>query len=287
MTMMVPDMKHPFIIFIAILSNLSAQETGRWVQCSGEAAIQNITVEEAQVLARKQARRDAVEKVCGVSLQSESLIRDFMSAGDFIHSLSYGRVVEEKDVQWRTESVPPREPGNPPLLVLHVDMSARVAMDSGKLDPSFKIKLKMNRMVFQSGDEVILNIQPSKDCYISVLNIGADDTVRILFPNKWQTEPFISAGKEIEIPDKSNRSSGLHIRVANLPGHRSDNEMVKVIATKQRMDILSEVDVGSGFGLMGTPKMAVEKLMRWLSEIPVSDRAEASVLYTVQSGDTP
>jgi hypothetical protein len=273
-----------FIFLSTMPTILFGQTPGRWVQCSGEAAIHNITNEEAQVLAKRQARRDAIEKACGITLQSETLVRDFMSAGDFIQSISYGRVVEEKDVQWRTESVPSKEPGNPPLLVLHVDMSARVAVDTGKPDPSFKVNLKMNRTVFQSGDEVILKVKATQDCYLSVLNLGADDTVRVLFPNKWQRESFVPAQKEIEIPDKPSRQSGLHIRVANLPGHRSDNEMVKVIATKQQMDILSEADFGSGFGLMGTPKMAVDKLMRWLTEIPVSDRAEATVIYMVQSG---
>jgi hypothetical protein len=273
-----------FICLSIIPAIVVAQSPGQWVQCSGEAAIHNITNEEAQVLAKREARRDAIEKACGISLQSETLVRDFMSSGDFIHSLSSGRVVEEKDIQWRTESVSSKEPSSPPLLVLHVEMMARVTEDSGKPDPSFKINLKMNRTVFQSGDEVVLNITTTQDCYLSVLNLGVDDSVRVLFPNKWQNESYVPSHQEIEIPDKPSRQSGLQIRVANLPGHKSDNEMVKVIATKQKMAILSEADFGSGFGLMGTPKMAVGKLMRWLSDIPVSDRAEATIMYTVYNG---
>ncbi|MCJ7813058.1 hypothetical protein MUP95_07065 [bacterium] len=78
------------IILVVINSTVFGSEPGQWVACSGEAAVQNITVEEAQVLAMKRARIDAIEKVCGVSLQSETLVKDFMTTGDFIHAISYG-----------------------------------------------------------------------------------------------------------------------------------------------------------------------------------------------------
>jgi len=273
-------------LFFLYYSILFGQKSGQWTLCSGDAAIENITNEEAQVIAKRRARLDAIEKVCGVSLHAETLVKDFIAAGDFIHALSYGRVVEEKDIQWKLESQQSPKPGVAPTAVLHVDMMAMVLPDSGKPDPSFKVNLKMNRTTYQSGDEVILTVKSTKDCFLTVLNLGADDTVRVLFPNKWQENSFVSANKNIEIPDKIYRESRVNrvsIHVTNLPGHKKDSEIIKVIATKQNMNILDETDCGSGFGLIGTPKMAMTKLARWLSEIPISDRAEYTSMYTVQS----
>jgi hypothetical protein len=273
------------ICILLLLSpyTLSGQDAEKWVECSGEAAIQNITYEEAKVIARRQARLDAIEKACGVSIQAETLVKDFVIAGDFVHALSYGRVVEEKDLQWKTETLMSQKPGSPPGMKLHLGMKARVVPEMGSPDPSFKVDLKLNHTSFKSGEEVILKVRATRDCYVTVLNLCTDDTVRVLFPNKWQIDPLIKAKEKVEIPDKSSRNFGIHIRVANLPGHKRDSEIVTVIATKQKIDILSGLEMSSGFGLMGTPKMAVFDLAKWLSEIPVSDRAEETASYSIES----
>lgn len=260
-----------------------SQDDGKWVSCSGEALVQNISNEEAQVIALRQARLHAIEKVCGVSLQAETLIKNFTIAGDFIHSISYGHVVNEKEIQWKTESIPSDEPGAPPIIKLIVNMQAKVIPEKGTPDSYFKVELKLNRHIFQSGEEVILNVKTTKDCYLTVLNLAANDSVYVLFPNKWQKDNFINANTRIDIPNEQYRETGLHFRVANLLGHKKDTELVKIIATKQKIYFLDEIDDSSGFGMMGTPKMAVIKLTQCLSEIPLSERAEATVIYTVQS----
>jgi hypothetical protein len=259
------------------------QDKGEWVKCFGEAVVRSITFEETQVLAKNRARLDAIEKVCGIALQAESMVKNFILAGDFIHSISSGNVIDEKDMQWITETIPQENPDSPPLINIKLTMSAKVVCERGMQDPSFKIDLKLNRTVFHPGDEVIINVKATRDCFLTVLNLSADDSVRILFPNRWQTDCFIAADIEMEIPEKSFRESGFHVRVANLPGHNIDNEIVKVIATKQKINILSEVNSTTGFGLMGTPKIALTKLARWISEIPVSERAESTLLYEIHA----
>ena len=248
---------------------LMAQIESKWVSCHGEAVVNNIPYEEAQLIALRRARLNAIEEVCGVLLQSETMVKNFIFAGDFIHAISHGNIIEEKN--------------NPPVINLIVEMQAKVIPDMGKPDPYFKIDLKLNRTTFLSHDEVILNVKATKDCYITVFNLAANDSIYVLFPNKWQGDNFIVANKNMEIPDQQYREDGLHIRVANLPGHKKDTEIVKVIATKQRIDLLTEFDNSSGFGLMGTPRMAVTKIARLLSEIPISERAEASAIYTVET----
>jgi len=271
------------IWFIIFSIPVVGQETVKWVHCSGEAVVQNITTEEAQVIAKRHARLNAIEKVCGVSLQAESLVKDFILAGDFVQSVSYGQVVGEKNVTWKTETLKPEKAGTPPVILFRVEMKAKVVPVKGEPDLSFKVDLKLNKKIFQSGDEVILNIMATKDCYLTVLNLAANDSVYILFPNKFQRDNFISAKKGIEIPDQKYRDAGFHIRVTNLPGHKKDSEVVKVIATKQKMYFSDEVDTSRSFGLIGIPRVAVTKLARWLSDIPISQRAEAAVMYTVQS----
>lgn len=256
---------------------------GQWVACQGEAAVLNVTYEEAQVLALRRARLDAIEQVCGVSLQAESMVKNFMMAGDFIHSISYGQVVEERNHNWKTEEVPSETPSAPPVLLLRVSMEARVIPVTEPSDPYFKLSLNINRSVFESGDEVVLKVKSTKDCYLTILNWAANDSVYILLPNEFDPDGLVQAGSTTEIPNRRLREAGVHFRVATLPGHTQDTEMIKVVATKQKAAFFDELEMKNGFGIMGTPKMAVAKMARWLSEIPVSERAEASQVYTIHA----
>ena len=272
------------ILFIFISSSLFAQDNEKWVTCTGDAAIQNISSEEAKILALRNARINAIEKVCGVSMQAETMVKDFQLAGDFIHSISYGQIVEEKDKRWDTISMPANDPNDPPVLIYKVTMQAKVVSREEKPDPSFKINLKLNRTTFQSGDEVVFKIKATQDCYLTILNIGADDTVRILFPNFLEKNNFIKKAATIQVPGKTFQKTGnSYITVRTLPGSKKNSEVVKVIATKQRIDFIDEMDLSNAFSPIGTPKMALTKLARWLSQIPVSERAEASAVYTVEA----
>jgi len=270
-------------IFLFAFVSLFAQENGKWVTCTGDAAIQNISSEEAKILALRKARIDAIEQVCGINLQAETMVKDFQLAGDFIHSISYGHVVEEKDKNWETITMPSDNPNDPPVLIYKVSMQAKVISREEKADPSFKINLKLNRTTFQSGDEVIFKIKSTQDCYLTILNLAANDSVYILFPNKFAENNFLNKNTTTQIPNKEQRNQGFHIRVATLPGFKKNSEVVKVIATKQRIDFIDEIDLSNAFSPIGTPKMAVTKLARWLSQIPISERTEATAVYTVEA----
>jgi len=270
-------------IFLFAFVSLFAQENGKWVTCTGDAAIQNISSEEAKILALRKARIDAIEQVCGINLQAETMVKDFQLAGDFIHSISYGHVVEEKDKKWETITMPSDNPNDPPVLIYKVSMQAKVISREEKADPSFKINLKLNRTTFQSGDEVIFKIKSTQDCYLTILNLAANDSVYILFPNKFAENNFLNKNTTTQIPNKEQRNQGFHIRVATLPGFKKNSEVVKVIATKQRIDFIDEIDLSNAFSPIGTPKMAVTKLARWLSQIPISERTEATAVYTVEA----
>ena len=265
-------------------ANFSAEQNEtQWVTCTGDAAIQNISSEEAKIIALRNARIDAIEKVCGVSLQAETMVKDFQLAGDFIHSISYGHVVEEKDKNWDTITMPAENPSDPPVLIYKVTMKAKVVSREEKPDPSFRINLKLNHTTFQSGDQVIFNIKATQDCFLTIFNLAANDSVYILFPNKFVGDNFLEKNSDVQIPDKKNREQGFHIRVAALPGFNKNSELVKVIATKQQIDFIEKIDLSRTFSPIGTPKMALTKLARWLSQIPVSERAEASAVYTVEA----
>lgn len=275
---------HAFLLFFALIAfgsmiSSNAQDDGIWVDCGGEVVLHHLSMKDAQILAKRQARREAIEKVCGIALQSETLVNNFVNAGDFIHAISYGNVVQERNIEWKTETIPNQDTTQPPLVVLRLSMQVRVLPVDDAPDPGFKISANANRMVFQNGEEIYFKIQSTKDCYITVFNLAADDSVYVLFPNTLQSEHFLKADTLFEIPSAVNRKNGYRFKVATLPGHMRNAESITVIGTKDKVPFWDNVATDN----VGTPRVAMTKLTRWLSEIPVSQRAEASFSYSVES----
>ena len=74
------------------------------------------------------------------------------------------------------------------------------------------------------GESVRLFVKPSKDAYVTVLNVGPSGQTTMLFPNAYQKDNRVSGGRTIEIP---SRESGSRIRVQPPVGR----ELIKVVAS--------------------------------------------------------
>ena len=252
-------------------------EGGIWVDCTGRAVVHNITPEEAKIKALNEARRNAVEQVCAIRLYAASVVEDGVLASDFIHTLSHGYIVAERDALWAIEET---EGGGkePPSITYVVTMWARVIKEEGEADPEFRVNLTLNRMTFEAGEEMVLTVSPTQDSYITILNWTADDSIRVLFPNALQTKCYLEAGDTLTVPSPSEQATGVRFRVYPLPGHRRDTEFIKAIATR---DSISFVEDANRLGVLGTPILAITKLCRRLVSVPVQDRAEATASYHV------
>jgi hypothetical protein len=252
-------------------------QEGHWVECTGKAAIQNITPEEARIAAFRNARRNAIEQECGIRQQAETLIHDLQLAGDFIRSISYGEVVKVDTLEQRIvidqESV-----NQAPSLTYTVHLNVEVVCAAGEPDPAFKISLGLNRTVFQSGDNLVMTLRSTKDCYATILNITANDEVIVLLPNLHYTDNMIQAGFDFVFPPPG---SGVNLVVNTDPGQKESVERLIFIATNEKIDFLEGLEVQNGYGFIPTQKMAVTTLAGWLSSIPLEHRAETSEIYKI------
>ena len=74
------------------------------------------------------------------------------------------------------------------------------------------------------GEKVRLFVKPSKDSWITVLNVGASGRTTMLFPNEHQQDNKVSGNRTVEIPSPA---SGASIKVAGPVGR----ELIKVVAS--------------------------------------------------------
>jgi len=103
----------------------------------------------------------------------------------------------------------------------------------------FNVKVWTDKTKYRIGEPVTFYFTADQDCYITLLDQGTSGTLRVLFPNPYQQDNFVRAGKSYAVPDAT---AGYEIRVDGPSGL----ERVKAIATLRKTDQLP-VDLSNGF----------------------------------------
>jgi hypothetical protein len=62
---------------------------------------------------------------------------------------------------------------------------------------------------YRAGETMVLAVQPTQDAYVYCYYQDASGTVARIFPNRFQPDPFLHAGKQIEIPPAGVKSFAL------------------------------------------------------------------------------
>jgi len=107
-------------------------------------------------------------------------------------------------------------------------------------NPPFRLKLWTNKSSYAVGDKVTFSVEAERDCYLTLIDIGTSGNLTVLFPNAYDRNNRIQAGRRYEIP---GASYGFDIHVAGPPGI----ERVKAIATTQPFTLFENMDLSQGF----------------------------------------
>ncbi len=120
-----------------------------------------------------------------------------------------------------------------------------------------------------AGEEAILKIQSNRQCYISILNLLADDSFRILFPNPYRRSTLVKPGEKLIFP-----SQGLSLVMEPLPGHRRAAEAFLVVATKRPFHFHTVIGKSE--------KITISELSNALLTLPANERTEEMLVYEVR-----
>lgn len=263
-----------------------------WYEAVGDAYLVNTTPEEARRQALMNARNKVIQYAVGVWVGSVGYSREeYLSTAEreevrqhiarICEETSAGKIVEEKPPRWETHTV--ADPKSSfPITVVRAILKAKAAKEEGDVDPDFKVRVALNQDTFRDGEEMTLRIWASKDCYVTVLSMAANDTVYGLLPHKYREDNFISGGGTIEVPNADERVLGLHYRVHLLEGQEAAIERIKVIATKRPYEFAKGLQKAGGISIVATLRGAWIELQQWLAHIPRSERAEAMAVYEIR-----
>ena len=259
-----------------------------WVESTGEAVVENITPDEARQLAINRARISAIESKTGVRVHGSTMVKNYQLLADMVHTLSQGYIIEEKLIKWEQGSVPliPLNKGGEgvvlPLTTYKVFISACVA-GVGEKDPYFKIDAKLNKPIFIEGDEAIITVKTSRDAYLHIFNLTADDRISPIAPSTTLPIIPIKANKEFKFPPE-----GFGLLMSVIKDKKRSSECFIIVATKEPFDFIGFAKTSSSPPLEGGDKgvvraesMTVPEFYKTIIKIPSNAKAEEMLVYEV------
>jgi hypothetical protein len=250
-----------------------------WVEAEGVVAMgQETTLEAAQRGSLDAARRAALEQAVGTFVRSSSVVRNFQLADDLIHAVVRGVIVEEKILK---RGVSDGQDGHG--AVYQTRIKAKVRGIPAERRGNFAVTARMNRALFNEGDEVELRITPTEDAYLYIFNVGPDEHITVLAPNSYEAETPLRASKEYVFPSETLLSRKVKLKTWLLPGATKSSEKIKVVVTRQPVALLKgRVAEGVFMEYKPSETALLIDLMRALGAMDPADWAEATLAYEVK-----
>ena len=114
---------------------------------------------------------------------------------------------------------------------LKVDLWAERVSKDVNLSRDINVVPVKSGETFKIGDKINIKFRSSKDCYLTLLNIGTSGKLTILYPNALYKDNFIEGGKLFEIPGDEY---GFEYQLSGPAGI----EKLKAIVTESKINLV-------------------------------------------------
>ena len=162
-----------------------------------------------------------------------------------------------------------------------VRLKAYVEPVNGQRDPGFYVDVALENNLLKSGDELAFSVTPSKDCYLYVFNLMADQNIMLMLPNEYFEDNFIKGGTTMQIPDPVIRKYR-KFRVGTMPGEDMTSESVYIVCAKEEVPVIRDLPrIGTSIQSFSGKSQDFVNLQRWLTNIPLDQRVEKNLIYHV------
>ena len=278
-----------------IISDLDADEmalyeTGKpgWIKVEGTRSFsKSISIDQAEQELRQVLRNEAVSKKVPNNVVVTSLLSDVTSESGgrasehtawsgFFRSTVSGVITAEEIIFNRLQQ---DENG----YSINMGLKAYVEPVQGQRDLNFNVEIALENNLLKSGDELVFSVTPSKDCFVYVFNLMADQNVMLMFPNEFLQENYVQGAATLQIPDPEIRRY-IKFRVSTMPGEELTSESIYIVCTKEEVPVVRDLPkIGKSLKVFSGNSQSFVKLERWLTTIPLNQRVEKNVVYHVSN----
>jgi hypothetical protein len=265
---------------VFLTSFLFAQEI-IWVTVEGTAPVGKEDKAAAKSRAIEDALRNAVHEAVGSYITAETLVVNLRLRGSILGAIPYGKVIGKEILAESIEKIP-GQGQEKPSLVYRVKIRAGVVEETIGAEPSFRLDASLNHYSFKNGDEMLIRVKPTKDCYVSVFNILEDEKILRLIPNRFKEQNFLPANATFSFPDKADKSRGVKLRVHTPENKDVITESIYILALRQPL-IFHSGSIQEGiYGVYKGQTAFMQDLIKEVVGIPLNERAEALMQYEIR-----
>ena len=267
------------IVLMLFMENTPVSADEKAIEIISEGSVlvgDDITMGQAKAAALNNARRIALEKSLGVEVHGSTSVYNFQLINDLVVTATRGLIVKEKIFENKCQAKDEQiyclakiEATVKPLNRERRGNFAVTQLSVHRPDRQENVKSP----VFNCSDEIHVHTAANQDAYMNIFSVDQIGNISQIYPNSYCTIEKTMAGKEIIVPDDSQRKAGLKMKVRTPKGVKKAVESVLVIATKDKVDFLKAKDIENP---------TITDLMRELSELDPSLWAEKAVGYEVR-----
>jgi len=163
-----------------------------------------------------------------------------------------------------------------PASAFNVELWSAPAPAAGARD--IAVTAKKKKAGYRTGQKIVVGFRASRDCYLTLLNIGTSGKLTVLFPNSLHPDNFIQAGRDYRLPEADDDFEYVLQGPAGM-------EKLKAVATLKQVALLESnfapdgslfrtVDAASGARDIGIVQKKV-------ATVPTAEWAEAACEFSV------
>ena len=131
---------------------------------------------------------------------------------------------------------------------------------------------------YRTGQKIVVGFRASRDCHLTLLNIGTSGKLTVLFPNSMHPDNFIQAGRDFQIPGADDDFE------YELQGP-AGVEKLKAVATLKKVTLLESnfAPDGSLFRTVDAASGArdIAVIQKQVATVPQTEWAEAACEFSV------
>ena len=270
-----------FVLQFAIPVPFLLARDVQWVIVEGRATMGDTSKEEARNRAIEDAMHKAVEQVVGINISLETILVNLRLSGSIVGVIPYGRVVDKVVIEEGVEPILQKGEAVPSLKY-RVRMKAGVAEETTGADPYFRLDASLNRSSFKDGDEMLITIKPTKDCYVSVFIILEDEKVLRLIPSRLKEDNFLKANQTFSFPDDDDKIKGIKLRVHMPEKKDAVTETIYILALEQPLKSNADGFQEGIYGIYKGETAFMKDLIKEIVAIPLGKRAEKLMQYQIR-----
>lgn len=268
-------------------ANFARGEPG-WIDVSATQVFPNsMSRQVAEKQLQEQLRNEAIQKKVPASIDISTLLTDVTHEtgsgvneqtawAGFFYSTVSGIITNQSEIENRYTDL-----GSTKGFELNLTMSYYVEPVKGERDPGFSVKANLQQNLLKSGEELIISVTPSQECYLYLFNLMADQNIMLMYPNEYIPDNLLQAGRTLQIPDAKLRKM-LQFKVAPLHGEALSSESVYIVCTRSAVPVNRNLPrIGKSVPVIATDSQNFLELQRWLTTIPLNQRVEQNLIYHV------